>query len=470
MNNYSIISKGGNDIKKHIILIEFPWGREKDPRVPLGHASLLATLQANEKIIVHSIVREINHPTFSIEEVFEEIRTLTQHHRNIDIGIGVYVWAEVAIQKLLPMLKTLDTEVRIILGGPQISYSSKGLEEIYPDADVFVRGYGEFALLDLTLNKEIQNPLGIHLAGQEDMLAQTSVNIELLPSPWLNNIINTSTQKFVRWETQRGCPFTCTFCQHKEPGSRLKKKEFDFARVMSEIDLFCSNEVNDIAVLDPIFNASSHSTNVLERFISNKYKGKLSLQCRAEMITDEFIDLASQLNVKLEFGLQTIHVIEGKAVKRKNNIPKVNNVLNKIRTRGIDYEISIIFGLPEQTLASFSETVEWCLLKKVPTLKAFPLMLLRGTEVERNKENWGLLESSGEMPIVTSSNTFSTDDWRQMAQIAEALFQTQGNHPQTMAELIETSKVMKFDTSRYCSGLSLDTRKNIVRENIYFKW
>ena len=33
-----------------LILIEFPWGRDKDPRVPLGHASLLTKLKSEKNI------------------------------------------------------------------------------------------------------------------------------------------------------------------------------------------------------------------------------------------------------------------------------------------------------------------------------------------------------------------------------------------------------------------------------------
>ena len=118
------------------------------------------------------------------------------------------------------------------------------------------------------------------------------------------------------------------------------------------------------------------------------------------MVTDEFIEAASQLNVRLEFGLQTIHLEEGRAINRKNNMTKVGQTIDKINKAGIEYEISIIYGLPTQTLQSFSETVDWCLEKSVPAIKAFPLMLLRGTDTEKRKEEWGLKSSEDSMPVV----------------------------------------------------------------------
>ncbi|RDJ94133.1 hypothetical protein B4Q13_16875, partial [Lacticaseibacillus rhamnosus] len=64
------------------------------------------------------------------------------------------------------------------------------------------------------------------------------------------------------------------------------------------------------------------------------------------------LDAAAALDTCLEFGLQTIHEREGEAVLRRNHIGRVDDVLAGVRRRHIDHEVSLIFGLPEQTLAS----------------------------------------------------------------------------------------------------------------------
>ena len=73
-------------------------------------------------------------------------------------------------------------------------------------------------------------------------------------------------------------------------GARLQKREFKSSRIMDEIDLFCKKNVSDIAVLDPIFNSSSQSKNILKRFQSNGFTGRLSLQCRAEMLMQDSLN------------------------------------------------------------------------------------------------------------------------------------------------------------------------------------
>jgi radical SAM superfamily enzyme YgiQ (UPF0313 family) len=428
--------------------MEFPWGRDKDPRVPLGHASLLASL-IDKEIKVHSLVHSVSEGKLNIGSICLDIMQIQKLNNPliVDLAIGAYVWAEEVIIKLIKLLRKSGFNGRIILGGPQISYTERDLEKKYPEVDIFIRGYGELNLPSvITSNSKVKSP-GVHYCGEIDDYNQSIVDLDKLPSPWLNNIINTKQQEFIRWESQRGCPFKCTFCQHKEPGARLISKQFASSRILKEIDLFCKENIKDIAVLDPIFNATPFSNKILERFYENSFKGRLSLQCRLELINDDFINIASKLNVCLEFGLQTIHLDEGRAVKRQNNMKIVEKNIEIINLKELDYEITLIYGLPEQTLSSFIETVNWCLERSVPRIKAFPLMLLRGTELSHKKKQWGLKESNDSMKVVTSSDTFDYRDWEQMAKISDALKKTEDNHPFNVYSLLKWNgdSEIKFD-------------------------
>ena len=437
-------------MSRNILLIEFPWGRDKDPRVPLGHASILAMLQAMPEIQCRSFVKPINAPEFKLDNVKKEILSeLSILGENTDIAIGVYVWCEDVIKSILVSLRSNKFNGRIILGGPQISYSESGLERIYPEADIFVRGYGEFALAELLTKSGKITHTGVHFAGDHDLELQTVVDLDLCPSPWLDGVINLENQPFIRWETQRGCQFNCGFCQHKEAGARLPKHKFHFNRIEKEIELFCQNNVEDIAVLDPIFNSGKQAVEILKQFHKNKFKGRLSLQCRAEMVTDEFIHYASMLDVRLEFGLQTIHQNEGVAVNRKNNMKRVQENIIKVSDAGIEHEVSVIYGLPEQTLTSFINTIQWCLFMKIPVIKAFPLMLLRGTDTEKNKQNWGLVESEDSMPVVIKSDTFSHEDWLKMSKISQSLKDTENSHPLLLEDLLKLGDESKIQFDRF---------------------
>jgi radical SAM superfamily enzyme len=194
--------------------------------------------------------------------------------------------------------------------------------------------------------------------------------------------------------------------------------------------------VKDIAVLDPTFNSGDNYSHVLRQLVERRFSGKLSLQCRTEMVNPEFLDLVEELNrfgkVILEFGLQTIHKEEMKIIERPNNLTKIKIILPEVIRRGIDTEISLIFGLPKQTVQSFQETIDFCKSYGVSKICAFPLMLLRGTKLYDRKNELDLVESTDinflkipriqeGIPHVVASPSFTIDEWLKMGEMAEAL-------------------------------------------------
>jgi radical SAM superfamily enzyme len=422
--------------KRRLILVSLDWTRSKDPPLSLGHASILANV---EKHGVETLPRSwsVNHAGFRAQDVAEHI--LEHATPDTDVALGVFIWNEHATQSILNTLKREKFPGRIILGGPQVSYTKQGLESFYPQADVFVRGYAETAIAKLMSSPEPRPDLrGVHYAGTPDRGTAASVtSLDDLPSPYLTGLI--APQSFIRLETQRGCPFECSFCQHRDPDVGTRKRlHHDIGRTMREVEWITSNKViNDVAVLDPTFNSGPHYLKVMDKFIEGGYAGKLSLQCRAEMIKDEFLDRVSALNrtgrVVLEFGLQTVVPKEFKAISRPNNMVAVQRTLDALNRRKIECEISVIFGLPHQTLRSFKQSVSFCIIaNKVPVVHAFPLMLLRGTPLHEQKREFGLVESNeiasdaidrvqDNIPHVVASDSFSYPDWRQMAKIASEL-------------------------------------------------
>lgn len=428
-----------NRTSRKIVLVALPWNNGRATDSPLGHESLLATLRQEPGLIAHSIISPVNDADFSIDALTQQILLQADgfSSNQIDVGIGAYVWNDRQVKSLLNALRDQGFNGRIILGGPQISYAEEGLEASYPQADVFIRGQGETALRALTRSAKQQEISGVHYAGHRDSLGQAVNDLQALPSPWLNGQIELTGQSSIRWETQRGCTFRCSFCQHRQSGDRAQVALQDKERIRQEIALFCENKVRRISVLDPIFNRdSAHATEVLELFASHGYKGELSLQCRAEMTDSTFLESAKKLDVCLEFGLQSIHPNEYQAIDRPNKMTKVESVLKQVCALGIRHEVSLIYGLPEQTLESFKASVDWCLKMGVQIIKAYPLLLLKGTKLEKEKDRWALKTRDGELPMVESASTFSVQDWEEMARIAQALSNTEGRHPQKVAELL----------------------------------
>jgi radical SAM superfamily enzyme YgiQ (UPF0313 family) len=423
--------------RRRLLLVALDWTREKDPRVPLGQASLLTSArQAGADVA--SLTLPLDAPGTTFDAVCTRIQSALATHGPADLGIGAYVWNETYVQRLLPTLRAAGYRGRIILGGPQISYQPDGLERLYPDADVFVRGYGEQALVDI-LSCDAPRPIpGVHWAGDVDRGEQARVQLDDLASPFLTDVVAIADpHRFIRWETQRGCPYRCSFCQHREADARPVRRRFGVDRIDDEIRYFVARAVRSIAVLDPVFNLGEHPYDVLARLRHHGYLGRLSLQCHSDAMRDpeRFLRACDGLDVHLEFGLQTIHEAEMRAVERRQSLDRFAVILDMLRRANRSFEVSVIYGLPEQTLASFRETVHWCLQQRIPIVRAYPLVLLRGTRLAAERARWGLREDGATIPAVVESDTFTRADWRAMASLADALRRTEFSHPLDLASL-----------------------------------
>ena len=401
-----------------VVLVSMDWLRPGDPPFGLGVASIASALRHNG-VCVWIVSDAVNSLKFSKDVFFAEVQeAVDQAGPDALVGVAAFVWCEPEVQELLPLLGGIDT----VLGGPQVSYVPVPgeLESLYPDVRYFVRGHGEAAMINLASYKTENGRQGLHVAGQPDLLSYADFPLSLLPSPHLDG--TTQMGSFVRWETQRGCTFSCSFCQHPGAAARLSHAQMEMNRLSRELAAFRDAGVKRVNALDPIFNTdSSRAVRLLDKFRQTGPDAHLSLQCRFEMIDNAFLDAAGHLNATLEFGLQTIHPDEALEVWRPNCLEKVETVMTDLNGRRIPYEVSLIYGLPMQTVDRFQASVDWLRERGAPKIRAWPLMLLRGTPLYYQRGRWNYVESDDRIPVVVESNSFSRDDHDEMRHIAEDL-------------------------------------------------
>jgi hypothetical protein len=261
-------------MNRRFVMVAMPWTHEHDDLLPLGHASLVAALKRERNLDVHQFIHPVSDDEVSLDGLIEQILAATRgmSHKDVDVGVGVYVWNDKHVKVLLRILRERGFEGRIVLGGPQISYADAGLEQIYPEANAFVRGYAESALSRLARGEERPQIRGVHYAGDVDCCEQADTNLRNLPSPWLDCANQLNQDSSVRWETQRGCNFRCSFCQHRQPDARIPIAIVEESRIEIEIDMLCRTNVRRISVLDPVFNRDpSHALRVLQQFSARKF-------------------------------------------------------------------------------------------------------------------------------------------------------------------------------------------------------
>ena len=211
---------------RKLILLSLDWIRSKDPPLSLGHASILANLikwDINVKSFEYTeetrkeTREETREETRVIKDIETTLRSFGRGLSLTDIGNGAFIWNEASVQNITRFLKGMGFPGRIILGDPQISYSLPGIENEYPFADVFLRGYAEEAMLKLITSRCDEPIKGVHYregpAWKSNCgFKETSVSL----SHWFDKASAIS-------ELGGCCPFSYSFHQHREIGDHLKR-------------------------------------------------------------------------------------------------------------------------------------------------------------------------------------------------------------------------------------------------------
>ena len=289
-----------------VVLLSLSWYRRKDPRTPLGMAYLYSELQNrfSENNEVEVYFEEID-VRDNISNVIHE--TLI---RNPEIlGIGVYAWNAEHTKKIITSLRSLEYSGIIVLGGPEITYGGNELNEEFPEVQYFVKGFGEKAFVGIVESIKSRKEIaikGVYRKGEKigDILADPPLGFDSSPFSREELIPRITGDNFIRWQTQRGCVYRCSFCAFRLPNGTIAQSDLDTVR--KELKTIKTLGIKNVAVLDPVFFLNrERALNILDLIEEITPDIKFSIQTRFEHLNLEIIEKASRLNIELECGLQT---------------------------------------------------------------------------------------------------------------------------------------------------------------------
>lgn len=409
------------------IMVTFDFSQRGKSGTGLAAASLLVACKdhpaySSQFTIDHLAISmpELDQPRLTPEQVIEQIQQHSDITKIDRLILACYVWSTHLIEPIISLCKERGFRGKTILGGYQIFNDT--CKALYPSGDYYISSYAEQALPAAILDDTANTIVTTGKIMKENM--EKDEDFHNLPSPYLDGTYAIEHgQEMIHWETHRGCIFKCNFCLHRDIKTN---KVFDLneSRIMKELAYFKEKEIKKINVLDPVFNRGPNHLEVLKTAIKIDLKSELCLQVRFELITDEFLSLCSQLNVHLEFGLQTAIKEEYATIERPNNLKQIKKSILLLNRYKQSFEVSLIYGLPMQTVDSFRESIRFLTRQGITNIKAFPLMLLEGTDLKNKQDEFGLkeghIDDSG-IPHVIASNTFTHNEWKIMHSIASNL-------------------------------------------------
>jgi radical SAM superfamily enzyme YgiQ (UPF0313 family) len=299
-----------------------------------------------------------------------------KHFNSADlVGFSLYVWNELLSLEILRKLKKSNPEKLVICGGPQVPDNAEEFLRKNPQVDLAVHGEGENTFLKI-LEAYPENdwsdipgiswidPSGKFIThAKSDRMRDLSV----IPSPYLENVfepllsLDSNAEWLALWETNRGCPFACTFCDW---GSAIADKvfRFDMDRIDQEMDWFSQKKIEFVFTCDANFGILPRDLDIAQHSAENKerygYPKALSVQntknATERAYQTQKILSDSGLNKGVTLSMQTISQQTLEDIKRQNISLKTYDELQRRFTRdGVITYSDLILGLPGETYESF---------------------------------------------------------------------------------------------------------------------
>jgi radical SAM superfamily enzyme YgiQ (UPF0313 family) len=315
---------------------------------------------------------------------------------NYDVILfSTYIWNVNDIVKICNNLKKVRPDIKIALGGPEVTYDSEEAMEKYDFVDYILYGEGELIFRDfvkhLIGDMKIEDVDGIVYRKGDKVITNKPMilleNLDLIPSPYENLDKKEYENRIVYYETSRGCPFNCQYCLSSAmEGLRY----FSIDRVKKDLKALIDAKVSQIKFIDRTFNANKKFAMDIMRFLmenDNDYT-TYHFEVTAHLLTDDMLEFLKDCKEGLfqfEIGVQSTNEKVLESVGRRDDFGKLSHVVQKIASfRNIHQHLDLIAGLPHEDYSSFENSFNDVFNLGIEHLQLGFLKMIKGTGI-RNK-------------------------------------------------------------------------------------
>jgi radical SAM superfamily enzyme YgiQ (UPF0313 family) len=352
-----------------------------------------------------------------------------------------YVWCHEENLRLSAHVKRLNPANVTIHGGPDTPAYEIDNQRYFrdnPHVDVTVRGEGEVTFAEilqafdgnlesLEVLKDVpglsyRSATGVVRTGDRDRITE----LDSLPSPYLTGLFDVFAGGglSIIIETNRGCPYGCTFCDWGSATlSRIRK--FDLDRVMAELEWAATNQIEAVYAADANFGIFERDVEIAERVAElNRQHG-----FPRDFTTNYAKNTVKHLRPIIETLAGAGILTEGKVslqsmdtetlltIKRSNiKLEKYDALSTEFREARLPLHVELMMGLPGSTVASFSSDLQECIDRSMPAY-VYPTVVLPNSPMNEPsyREENGIAVAPGE--FLREAKSFSRDDYERMEQL-----------------------------------------------------
>lgn len=324
------------------------------------------------------------------------------------IIFSTYIWNKEYVFSITKELKKILPDVKIALGGPEVSYEWDKIMAENQEIDYIFTGEGEKVLLNF-FTKDISEVKGV-VYREGDNLKYNGIeplieNLDIIPFPYDDEELQDRTKIFY-YESSRGCPFNCSYCM-----SSIDKsvRYYSIDRTKEDLKRFIDFPIKLLKFVDRTFNLSKEKYMAIWRFLLENYREGITFhfEINANIFDDETLDFLETVPkgyFQFEIGVQTIDAQAMKSIGRINKLEKLEHNIRRI-SRNIHLHLDLIAGLPYETYDKFRESFDYVHRLKPEMIQLGFLKLLKGTKMYDEREKYGYKYFS-KPPYEVFSNEF----------------------------------------------------------------
>jgi len=330
------------------------------------------------------------------------------------LGLSNYVWCQSVSEDMLIYYKKTKKDGIGVWGGPNFPMNELHKTKDYlanrPYVDFYIPYEGETPFLKITEAalkygtdiRELQEKHSDDFDGsffitEDGELRGKNIGIQIpdigtIPSPymtgWLDEFLHEGLHPM--FETQRGCPYKCTFC-HTGLDYYNKGRSFTLERTIEEIQ-YITNTVPDptkahLYITDSNFGMWPQDLE-FSKWLKGHYErtgfplsfGTSTGKGRAKLVVETVM---AHPKLNLTNSVQSLDDNVLKAIKRKNfKMEQLKSTQEQIDAKGKLTHPELILGLPNETRESHLDTLRKLIVDiGAHIIYQYTLMLLPGTEI-----------------------------------------------------------------------------------------
>ena len=347
--------------------------------------------------------------------------TLFKYHQELEkaikesppdiLGLSNYIWNHNLGREMFKMFTEKNPNGLRIFGGPNFPLdmpSQKKYFENFPFFDIYIPDEGELGfsnIIEKALDSEpskikanilekpiegciIRNPEGKLLYSLQ---TERLKNLDELPSPYLSGILDKFFDENLipMLQTNRGCPFSCTFCTDGRASVNMVNK-FSTNRVKDEIEYIAKHvkkNIHSMFISDLNFGMLpgdlETSELIAKSMEENKFPHRI-ISTTGKNKKERIIESIKSLNgaLSLSMSVQSLDENVLKNIRRQNiSVDKMLELAPTIKEYNLNTTAEIIIGLPGDTFKSHIETIRGLINAKLDDVIAYTCLILPGSEM-----------------------------------------------------------------------------------------